>query len=345
MRRRLPALTTRGAGDGPSLAAAADAVGRVGRRLRPRPACPSGAKALISALLPGKAHPIPRLPRAELVLTPSTLPDARPRRARGGRRRAERDARDDGARALHLGGKSTPDLLARRSREPQRAPDAVVSPASHAEVLAVLAACDDPRHRRRAVRRRHERRRRRRSGCRGPRRTSSRSTSPAPPACIAFDERVAARHLRRRHHRPAGRGAARAPSGCTLGHFPQSYEFATIGGYAATRSSGQASRGYGRFDDLVHAPARRHPDRRARARPGARERGGARPARTLPRLGGRLRRADGGHRPGPPRSRARPPTARGPSPTSRRAPQRSARPRSAASAPPCCASATPPRRA
>jgi alkyldihydroxyacetonephosphate synthase len=41
--------------------------------------------------------------------------------------------------------------------------------------------------------------------------------------------------------------------GFTLGHFPQSFEYASIGGYAATRSSGQASRGYGRFDDLVHA--------------------------------------------------------------------------------------------
>ncbi|MCA1710971.1 MAG: FAD-binding oxidoreductase, partial [Actinobacteria bacterium] len=39
--------------------------------------------------------------------------------------------------------------------------------------------------------------------------------------------------------------------GLTLGHFPQSYEYATIGGYAATRSSGQASTGYGRFDELV----------------------------------------------------------------------------------------------
>ena len=37
----------------------------------------------------------------------------------------------------------------------------------------------------------------------------------------------------------------------TLGHFPQSYEHASIGGYAATRSAGQASTGYGRFDDLV----------------------------------------------------------------------------------------------
>jgi len=39
--------------------------------------------------------------------------------------------------------------------------------------------------------------------------------------------------------------------GLTLGHFPQSFEYATIGGFAATRSAGQASSGYGRFDDLV----------------------------------------------------------------------------------------------
>lgn len=39
--------------------------------------------------------------------------------------------------------------------------------------------------------------------------------------------------------------------GFTTGHHPQSFEYATIGGYAATRSSGQASAGYGRFDDRV----------------------------------------------------------------------------------------------
>lgn len=42
-----------------------------------------------------------------------------------------------------------------------------------------------------------------------------------------------------------------APHGLTLGHVPQSYERATIGGFAATRSAGQASSGYGRFEDLV----------------------------------------------------------------------------------------------
>jgi alkyldihydroxyacetonephosphate synthase len=40
-------------------------------------------------------------------------------------------------------------------------------------------------------------------------------------------------------------------AGFTLGHFPQSFEYATIGGFAATRSAGQASSGYGRFDELV----------------------------------------------------------------------------------------------
>jgi len=39
--------------------------------------------------------------------------------------------------------------------------------------------------------------------------------------------------------------------GLTIGHVPQSFERATIGGFAATRSSGQASAGYGRFEDMV----------------------------------------------------------------------------------------------
>jgi len=39
--------------------------------------------------------------------------------------------------------------------------------------------------------------------------------------------------------------------GLTTGHFPQSWEYATIGGFAATRSAGQASNGYGRFDEMI----------------------------------------------------------------------------------------------
>ncbi len=39
--------------------------------------------------------------------------------------------------------------------------------------------------------------------------------------------------------------------GFTLGHFPQSWERASIGGYVATRSAGQASAGYGRSNEMV----------------------------------------------------------------------------------------------
>jgi alkyldihydroxyacetonephosphate synthase len=45
--------------------------------------------------------------------------------------------------------------------------------------------------------------------------------------------------------------AALGEQGYTLGHFPQSYEGASIGGYAASRSAGQSSAGYGRFDEMV----------------------------------------------------------------------------------------------
>ena len=37
---------------------------------------------------------------------------------------------------------------------------------------------------------------------------------------------------------------------CTLGHFPQSFEFSTLGGWIVTRSSGQQSLGYGRIEKL-----------------------------------------------------------------------------------------------
>ncbi len=45
--------------------------------------------------------------------------------------------------------------------------------------------------------------------------------------------------------------AALEPHGLTLGHFPQSFELATVGGWIATRSSGQESLGFGRIGDMV----------------------------------------------------------------------------------------------
>jgi alkyldihydroxyacetonephosphate synthase len=40
-------------------------------------------------------------------------------------------------------------------------------------------------------------------------------------------------------------------SGLTLGHFPQSFECATVGGWVATRSAGQASTGFGKIEEMV----------------------------------------------------------------------------------------------
>jgi alkyldihydroxyacetonephosphate synthase len=44
--------------------------------------------------------------------------------------------------------------------------------------------------------------------------------------------------------------AALVPYGLTLGHFPQSWERSTVGGWVATRSAGQQSIGFGRIEDL-----------------------------------------------------------------------------------------------
>lgn len=46
--------------------------------------------------------------------------------------------------------------------------------------------------------------------------------------------------------------AALAKHGLSLGHFPQSFEFSTLGGWIAARSAGQCSTGYGRIEELVH---------------------------------------------------------------------------------------------
>ncbi|MDO1477359.1 FAD-binding oxidoreductase [Rhodococcus ruber] len=43
------------------------------------------------------------------------------------------------------------------------------------------------------------------------------------------------------------------PSGLTLRHFPQSFEFSTLGGWLATRSGGHFATGYTHIDDLVES--------------------------------------------------------------------------------------------
>ncbi|GAA1985408.1 FAD-binding oxidoreductase [Microbacterium pumilum] len=209
---------------------------------------PPGARAILATVLPGKPRAIPR--RDGPNLTPSHL-DVTTLAAFAEIVGPANATLGDDLRMLHLGGKSTPDLLRRRLDDPQTAPDAVISPATHDEVAAVLTLCDDrgiavvPFGGGTSV-----------VGGVDPQRG-------AHPAVIALDlSRTAALLDLDEVSLLATFGAGTtgpqaeellAAHGCTLGHFPQSFQFATIGGFAATRSSGQASRGYGRFDDLVHA--------------------------------------------------------------------------------------------
>ncbi|MBH0777129.1 FAD-binding oxidoreductase [Nocardia bovistercoris] len=152
-------------------------------------------------------------------------------------------------RLVRAGGKSTPDLLRRRLDGLQDAPDAVVFPADHEQVLAVLAYCADNAV---AV---------------VPFGGGTSVVGGVEPDRGRFATVIALdlRRLDRLHAVDPVSGTATfgagvtgpraeellAAHGLSLGHFPQSFEFASIGGFAATRSSGQASAGYGRFDDMV----------------------------------------------------------------------------------------------
>ncbi|WP_194409055.1 FAD-binding oxidoreductase [Microbacterium cremeum] len=208
---------------------------------------PAAARVIAKTVLSGRPHPVPRRPLP--TLTPSRLDDddLAAFEASVGTGHA---TRGDGVRALHLGGKSTPDLLRRRLDDPQAAPDAVVSPAGHDEVATVIALCRD------------------RGIAVVPFGGGTSVVGGVDPdrgdhrAVIALDlTRTAALLDLDEVSLLASFGAGTtgpqaeellAERGFTLGHFPQSFEYASLGGFAATRSSGQASRGYGRFDDLVH---------------------------------------------------------------------------------------------
>jgi alkyldihydroxyacetonephosphate synthase len=151
-------------------------------------------------------------------------------------------------RLRHALGKSTPDLLLLRGerRPALPGPDLVLSPATHEEVLELLALAGEsgvavvPFGGGTSV-----------VGGLTPRSGSWISLDLRRlDALVELDETSRVAVLE-----PGLRGpeaeALLAERGYTIGHFPQSYEYATLGGFAAARSSGQASAGYGRFDELV----------------------------------------------------------------------------------------------
>jgi alkyldihydroxyacetonephosphate synthase len=156
---------------------------------------------------------------------------------------------DHETRVRHTRGRSTPDLLRMRAGDGDDAPDAVVRPADHMEVAAVVGWCSEH----------------------GVALVPFGGGSSVVGGLAARRDGYAGvlaldlRRLDRLVSVDTGSGTAVLEAGLlgpevearlgehglTLGHFPQSFEYASVGGFAATRSSGQASSGYGRFDDLV----------------------------------------------------------------------------------------------
>ncbi|AUY49152.1 FAD-binding oxidoreductase [Streptomyces sp. CB01881] len=205
-------------------------------------------KALLTAALGVTGDATPGPSADEVVLSPSRLAEADLKALAAVVGEAHVSAAD-ADRLPRAGGKSTPDLLRRRSRGPQDAPDAVVLPGSEDEITALLALCAE--HRIAVV----------------PFGGGTSVVGGLDPERGAFTA-VISLDLRRfdqlldldetSGEAVLGAGltgpaaeALLSARGFELGHYPQSFRFATIGGFAATRSSGQDSAGYGRFDEMV----------------------------------------------------------------------------------------------
>ncbi len=217
----------------------------------------------------------------------------------------------DDARLRHAAGRSYADLLALRGATLEEAPDAVVSPGTEAEVDGVLRLC------------------------------ASASCAVVPfgggtsvvggvrplrgehRAVIVLDTRrlntgVAVDPVSMTAVLGAGMTGPQAEAflaghGMTLGHCPQSFEYATLGGFAATRSAGQASSGYGRFDDLVEGVRAGHPVGPAGGRRAPRQRRGPIDPSARPRLRGTPRGDHRAHREGAAPARRTRATKAGPS--------------------------------
>jgi alkyldihydroxyacetonephosphate synthase len=212
---------------------------------------PAAAEALLRDEL--GADPAARRPPVSLeqVSVPDgRLPEsARARLAAAVGAEHVRDDRDD--RIRHAVGRSYPDLVRIRSGDAASAPDAVVLPGSAEQVGAVLAACAEhriavvPFGGGTSV-----------VGGVEPVRDGMAATVTLDLGRLASSVEVDSTSLTARLDAGLlGPDAERRlrEQGVTLGHFPQSFEYSTVGGWVATRSAGQASTGYGRIDELVEA--------------------------------------------------------------------------------------------
>jgi alkyldihydroxyacetonephosphate synthase len=207
-----------------------------------------GIRNLLTQALSVGDSPLPELEPEQVKLRPSALSPA-DRDALADIVGAQNCGIDDHARLLRAGGKSTLDLLRRRDPGVQDAPDAVLLPGDEEEVAEILRLCGQ------------------RSIAVVPFGGGTSVVGGLDPLRGQFKAVISLdlRRLNELHSLDEVSGEAELGAGVTgpdaerllgargfsLGHFPQSFQFATIGGFAATRSSGQDSAGYGRFNDMV----------------------------------------------------------------------------------------------
>jgi alkyldihydroxyacetonephosphate synthase len=209
---------------------------------------PKAARKHLARELGWTPRSTPPVPVDSIELAPSRLPV--PVRAELVTLLGLENVRDDrDSRLRRTGGKSYLDLLRRRSGDATDAPDAVLTPADTAQTAALLELCT-------------------RHGVVVVPFGGGTSVVGGLSGTDVDDRPVVVVDLSRMAGvvsvdvpsslvtaGPGMRGPALedalAEHDLTLGHLPQSWEFATLGGYAATRSAGQASTGIGRFDELV----------------------------------------------------------------------------------------------
>ncbi|MFF2496414.1 FAD-binding oxidoreductase [Agromyces sp. NPDC058064] len=208
---------------------------------------PLAVRTLLPMLLGRTPKPAPAATLDEVELEASRLGDD-DRAALAEVVGAAQLAVDDEARIRHAGGRSTPDLLRRRAHR-QDAPDAVVSPADHAEVAELLRRCGErgiavvPFGGGTSV-----------VGGLDPERGGHHAVIALDlgrlTGLVSLDETSGEAVLLAGTTGPEAERLV-GERGFELGHFPQSFRYATLGGFAAARSSGQNSAGNGRFDAMV----------------------------------------------------------------------------------------------
>jgi alkyldihydroxyacetonephosphate synthase len=152
-------------------------------------------------------------------------------------------------RVLHAAGRSYPDLMRLRTGQLRRAPDAVVFPSTQEQVVRLLAEAE-------------------RLGIaivpfgggssvvggveplRGDKLGVVTCNLERLDRVLHVDRESLVATAEAGIFGPALETALGA-QGLTLGHFPQSFEFSTLGGWIAARSAGQNSTRYGKIEDMV----------------------------------------------------------------------------------------------